>query len=110
MSAIPYEDLLNEAKGLYASANDDRYIALHFAEQGVDDPTIDKLLQDIQVLRKSERKAKGRKMLIAGALTTLVGIAIAYWANSLDAAWSFFLFGLPLIGVGMFAKGVVDQL
>jgi len=111
-----YDSLLNEAKGMYVSGHDNKYIEFQFAERNIDDRTIDEIIVDINKLRKAIREDQGRKRILWGV--SFIGAALiitfvsshAKFTGSYVMYMTFFMSGLAIGGVAIVIKGVADIL
>jgi len=105
-----YNSLLDEAKTMYAMGHDNKYISLQFADKGVDDPTIDKLLLEITNLRKEAKKQSGTRLLIYGGSMIGVAIIFSFISYNSESPIRFVLWGLTISGVLTLIKGLTNLL
>ena len=105
-----YDSLLDEAKVMYASGHDNTYIEFQFAEQGVDDSTIDKIVADINKLRKGYKKSQGVKQIILGSSFIGTAFIITFITSHSQSPIIIILSGLAITGVFILVKGVADVL
>ncbi len=105
-----YDNLLNEAKIMYVSGHDNKYIEFQFADQGIDDSTIDKIVNDINILRKANKKSRGLKLIIYGASFIAVAFIITIFSFNSKSPIGFVMWGLAVSGVLTIVKGSADFL
>jgi len=103
-----YDDLLNEAKTLYASGHDDKYIEFQLAEKGVDDNTIDNIIKDLAILRRSEGKRRGWKLVIYGLSFLAIAFLFTLLSYESESPVRFVLWGLAISGVMTLIKGLAS--
>jgi hypothetical protein len=108
LSDKKYDNLLNEAKTLYALGHDNKYIEFQFAEQGIDDTTIDSIIKDINDLRKSNKKTRGIKLIIYGLSFISVALIITSITFKSEPPVSFIMWGMAISGVLTLVKGIAD--
>ena len=110
MTEAKYDELLNEAKTMFALGHDNKYIEFQFAEKKIDDATIDKIILEIKSLRKSNKKTKGTKLIIYGL--SFLGAAFLFTLISYNenSPTRFVLWGLAISGVTTLIKGVADRI
>jgi hypothetical protein len=101
-----YQSLLDEARTMYASGNDNKYIILQFAEQGIADEIIDKLILDINTLRKEEKKNAAKKQLVYGLSLIALAILVSIFTYNSESPYRFFLWGAAVSGVVILVKGI----
>jgi hypothetical protein len=102
------DDLLDEAKTMYALGHDNKYIEFQFAEKGINDELIDKIIGEINSLRKSSKRNLGFKMLIYGASFIVVGFIFTLLSYHSESPMRFILWGLVVSGVLTMAKGMIN--
>lgn len=116
---VPYQDydsLLNEARSMYVYGHDNKYIEFQFAERGIDDRTIDKIVADINNLRKQIRKGRGIKRILWSTSFICAALIITYVSSYLQFPetyvmyMTFFMSGLAIVGIAILIKGVADIL
>lgn len=103
------EELYDEAVKMYASGYDNVYIELQFAEQGVAKNAVKDIIKKIKQVRKREARAKGIKLMIGGAATVAVGVLFTFISFNSKSPVGYVLYGVIIIGVMSFAKGLVDM-
>lgn len=105
-----YDALLQEAKKMYASGHDDKYILFQFAEKGIDDSTIDKILLEIGSIRAHAKKQGGTKQLIYGACTVAAAMVLSILSYNAASPMRFILLGMFISGIMIFVKGALSRL
>jgi hypothetical protein len=103
-----YESLLNEAKTMFASGHDNTYIDLQFAERGIDDDTIQKIIKEINSLKKHHKKRNGQKLIIYGLSFLAVAFIFTLLSYNPESPTKYVLWGLAISGVGTLIKGIAD--
>jgi hypothetical protein len=109
-TTVNYDSLLNDAKTMYALGHDNKYIEFQFADQGVDDTTIDNLIKEINRLRKHNRRSRGRTLVIYGISLIAVAILFTLISYNSESPARFVLWGLAIGGVMTLVKGLADIL
>ena len=97
-----------QAKAMYAQGKDNKYIELQLAEERIADDVIEGIIQKINALRKSERRASGRKLLFYGVSFLVLGIIATVISFNSDSPVRFVLWGILLTGVALTAKGLAN--
>jgi hypothetical protein len=101
-----FAELLEEAKKEFALGHDDMYISNQFAEQGVDDETIDKVLLEVKGLRNRINKQEGKRTVVYGLSFILVGLGATYFSTRWSSPVGYILWALPVFGVVATVKGI----
>ena len=110
MKQLSHDDLLQEAQKLWHSGYDNEYIHGQLSEQKADEDSIQKVLKEINTIRKSEKRRKGVKLIIGGLATIAVSFSFTLISFQEGSPVSYVLYGLITAGVMTFAKGVVDMI
>ncbi|HXC03549.1 MAG TPA: hypothetical protein VNZ86_02285 [Bacteroidia bacterium] len=103
-----FESLLSEARRMYAHGHDNRYIELQFADRGVDDAVIDKVIAEVTRLRKEVRRYIGVKYIFYGASLLATGIIASVLSFHSESPVRFVLWGMAVSGVLVLIKGLAD--
>ncbi len=103
---VVFEELVDEATKQFALGHDDTYISNQFAEQGIDGDTIDKVLLQINGIRKAIDRQDGVKRIVYGLSFIVVGIVATYIASHWEAPVGYVLWALPVFGVVSTVKGI----
>ena len=103
-----YNELLNDAKKMYALGHDNRYIELQFAEIKIDDNTIEKIIAEIKSLIKANKKSTGLKYVIYGASFLAVAFIFTLMSYNEGSPIRFVMWGLAISGVTTLVKGIAD--
>ena len=105
-----FETLLEEAKRYFSSGYDEVYVANQFAEKGVEDATIDRVINELKKLNKIIRRNSGKKMLLYGLSLIVLGLGFIWWSSYWAFNYRFFLWGLPIAGFGIGMRGLAKIL
>jgi hypothetical protein len=108
MKTENYETLLDEARKLFAQGRDNRYIELQFAERGVADAVIDRIIQEMNTLRRSDKRQAGFKKMIYGASFLAAGILFSLISMHSESPVRFVLWGLAMGGALVMIKGLAE--
>ncbi len=103
-----FEDCYEEAKVMFASGHDSKYIEFQLAEKGVFDEMIDEVIAEIKKLRKEVKKNVGMKQLIIGLSIIVVAIVITYVSTNSNSLVGYVLWGLAITGLLTMLKGVAN--
>ncbi|MFL5763936.1 MAG: hypothetical protein ACJ77K_08355 [Bacteroidia bacterium] len=99
------ESLYEDARLMYLSGKDDRYITFQFAEAGISDDVIDEVLLQLKKLKRGMRRHAGMKQLIYGASFMAVAILFSFISTKEGSPLVYVLWGLAVSGVMMFIRG-----
>ncbi len=106
MATNNFEELKEQAIKYWRSGFDEVYIVNQFAEKGVDNNTIDRVIYDVKKVKKAEMRGSGVKLFIYGLSFIIVGLGLTWWSTNWDFEYIFILWGLPVFGVMTAIKGL----
>ena len=105
-----FNSAYEQAKAWYAQGQDNKYIELQLADKNVSDDIIDVVISKIKDIRKSERRATGRKLLIYGLSFVCVSIIATVLTFKSDSPIRFVCWGTLVVGVTTTVKGLTNIL
>ncbi len=110
ITAAKLEELYDDAVRMLAEGHDNVYIEMQFAEQKIDNETINAVLTKVKNLRKAHKRSVGLKLIIGGLATVAVGFILSFISFNSQSPAYFILYGLITVGFMTFAKGVIDMI
>jgi hypothetical protein len=110
MKQLSHDDLLQDAQKLWHEGYDNEYIHGQLSEQGANEDSIQNVLKKVNVIRKSEKRRRGVKLMIGGLATIAVAFLFTLISFQDGSPIAYVLYGLMTAGVMTFAKGAVDMI